>query len=101
MHNKIACPANDKDCFRCCIKGHFGRVCKKPRLSQPQPLYVQKTVRVAETHGGADPNPMMEIEYQGQTTEVEALFLLSIEGEDLLSWQILQKLSDGVSILGQ
>ena len=51
--------------------------------------------------GGADFTPMMEIEYQGQTTEVEALFLLSIEGKDLLSWQILQKLSDGVSILGQ
>jgi hypothetical protein len=44
---------------------------------------------------------MKEIEYQGQKTKVAALFLLSIEGEDLLSWQILQKLSDGVSILGQ
>ena len=43
MHNRVACPAIDKDCFRCCIKGHFGWVFKKPRLSQLQPRYVQKT----------------------------------------------------------
>ena len=52
MHNRVACPTIDKDCFRCCIKGHFGWVFKKPRLSQLQPRYVQKMVRVAETHGG-------------------------------------------------
>ena len=156
MHNRGACPTIDKDCFRCCIKGHFGQVCKKPRPSQPQPRNVQKMVRLAEIHrgGGADPTPMMEnirifprdggkkftfkmcpdtgctmtliaenvearqgmtmdtrswkrvravngqrlnnsgtvvfgIEYQGQTTEVEALVSLSIEGKVLLSWQIL------------
>ena len=32
------------------------------------------------------------IEYQGRTIEVEALFSSSIEGEVLLSWQILKKL---------
>ena len=32
------------------------------------------------------------IEYQGRTTEVEALVSSSIEGEVLLSWQVLQKL---------
>ena len=32
------------------------------------------------------------IKYQGRTTEVEALVSSSIEGEVLLSWQVLQKL---------
>jgi hypothetical protein len=32
------------------------------------------------------------IKYQGRTTEVEALVSLSIEGEVLLSWQVLQQL---------
>jgi hypothetical protein len=32
------------------------------------------------------------IEYQGRTTEVEALVSSSIEGEVLLSWQVLQQL---------
>ena len=35
---------------------------------------------------------MFGIEYQGRTTEVEALVSSSIEGEVLLSWQVLQKL---------
>ena len=57
MHNSDACPAANMNCYNCDIKGHFGRVCKKP----PRPRNgVSKMVRVAETHGGgSDPTPMM------------------------------------------
>jgi hypothetical protein len=155
MHNRDACPAANRNCYNCDIKGHFGRVCKKP----PRPRNgVSKMVRVAETHGGgSNPTPMMRgvkvfprgggvpftfemcpdtgctmtlisedvvarqgltvdtrsrkrvravngqkldnsgtvifgIEFQGKATEVVALVSSSIEGEVLLSWQVLQKL---------
>jgi hypothetical protein len=56
MHNRDACPAANRNCYNCDIKGHFGRVCKKP----PKPRNGQQMVRVAKTHeGGSDPTPMM------------------------------------------
>jgi hypothetical protein len=57
MHNRDKRPAANRECYNCDIKGHFGRVCKKP----PRPRNgVSKMVRVAETHGGStDPTPMM------------------------------------------
>ena len=45
MHNRAACPAANRSCYNCDIKGHFGRVCKKP----PRSRNGQKMVRVAET----------------------------------------------------
>jgi hypothetical protein len=50
MHNRDSCPAANRNCYNCDIKGHFGRVCMKP----PRPRNsVSKMVRVAETHGGS------------------------------------------------
>ena len=54
MHNRDKCPAANRECYNCDIKGHFGRVCKKP----PRPR--NGVSKVAETHGGStDPTPMM------------------------------------------
>ena len=49
MPNRDKCPAAKRECYNCDIKGHFGRVCKKP----PRPRNgVSKMIRVAERHRG-------------------------------------------------
>ena len=50
MHNRDMCPATDRECYNCLSKDHFSRVCRKPPRNQTR--YVQKMVRVTETHGG-------------------------------------------------
>ena len=90
MIPREVCLAVGKDCFKCGTRGLFGRVCKKAPKQQSQPRYVQKMVRVAETHGGgAVPTPILNIKEEQRRLKP---WSPSIEGEVLLSWQVLQKL---------